>query len=1320
MRPMKQIGATLLALTMTAGIALAQTFPDGAWLPITKIATTNAGGVQTSVDLKWDDFSNLVGVEVWSTTSLDTPDWQPVSVQIEGVPTDRFALDSLGLESLSHTTQRFYRLRGVRGQGGTGGTPVKGNDGNWYVNVGTNGIGDTVYIQVTGDGIAVLPPSIWTNVIIEAVQIWPVGGGCQCPEPCKCIEKRGIVEIQPPGTLVVTRPPRYPAYEGDDPDGMVLKPGDVIVPPSTNNPPIVVPKPGGHYDGDFPGIVVGAVPPYIILIPSGLIEDKDENGRSRITLPGPDGKLGTKDDVTVIPANAGNVHGTGIVVVPDGSVISVDGKPIVVEGVNDSSYFTPRGSFPHGTIALPNGTIIVPTGSNPKPPVINDDGSVDVEPGDIIIVPPYNKTFVVPHPGGRYDPTLPGFIDDSTTPPTIVILPPSVVVDGDGVTLPGPDGNLGTDDDVLVSPAGIGDVDTGTGIVTVPGGSVVSTNGVPLVIPDVNDDLPPGTFPPGTLVLPDGTIIVPADPANPGLPKVNDDGTVDVGPGDIVIHPPYDDPYTVEVPGGKYDPSIPGVILDDGTPPTVIKLPRPKGIWTPGGIGNLGAFERNQNVGTITLPTMPEPSDAGWTYAVGTGSLPSGLSINPATGAISGTVAGGAPPGDYDFTVVATSAAGKSVESRQFTIAINAVTLVSIAVTTLPTKVVYLNGDTFTSAGMVVTATYSDTSTANVTASATTSPVDGATLTTETTGATQAVTVSYNGKTASFNITVNVNKTSLASLIAFTLGLNESQYTPASWASVATALAIAQTVNTNAGATQSQVNAAYSALDTAVGNLVLRATNKADLATAITGLQGISDNIVKYVPSTVVGIPAGITAAQAVYNDPNATQQQVADAIATATTLAGLARFALPIESAAITGVTIPTLGAPATTTASTASSLFTVGSVTWSPADAMFQGATAYTATITLTSTGDNAFPASGVTTTINGNTATITVNNPGVIGNTATVTYTFPATAAPMWGKVGYTIMINMTNNFLVTKLPADFDVSSDLAAKTHHLYLRYIDEGSFTMGSPSDEIGHTVGRMTQTPVVLTDGFYIGVYEVTAYQFEKIDKNNSPVVDARSVRAATFSVGGSYVSWNYIRGNNGPDNNPAHVAADPGGWMACLKALVDANSANAGYALVFDLPTETQWEYACRAGTTGTFSDRDSIYTGSGNTMTDNADLKPTLGLIAWYMGNNNEGTGVGVKEVGLKLANPAGLYDMHGNVAEWCRDAWNAADRDLPGPDADISQRTNRLRTDGTYRMIRGGSHSFIAENAVSAYRAADMPGSPTGNYGLRLGASGPAIP
>ena len=423
MRPMKRIVAALAALTMTAGLALAQTFPEGAWLPITKIATAGGGAGGTQVDLEWDDFSDLIGVEVYETATLDDPaSWVRTSIIKDGMPTTRFGLDEGGVEAGSLTSQKFYRLRGIRGAPGSGGAPVKGGDGNWYANVGTNSLGNDVYIQLNPDGTPAVPPSVWTNVINGGVQIWPAGGGtgpggCECDATCDCLAKNGLAKVDPDGTVIVTRPPRTPP--GTTPGGdLILEPGDVIVPPAPYAP-IVVPEPGGHYDESIPGIVLDTAPPATILVPGGTAVIGGLY--PSVVLPGSDGKLNTDDDVTVKPAIIDNVDpGTGIITVPGGSVVSTNGVPVVVPGVNDT--LTPAGSFPGGTVVLPDGTIIVPSNppNSPPTPSINPDGTVTVGGGDTILLPPYDTPFVVEAPGGIFNPHA---VPPCIIPPTGPVIP---------------------------------------------------------------------------------------------------------------------------------------------------------------------------------------------------------------------------------------------------------------------------------------------------------------------------------------------------------------------------------------------------------------------------------------------------------------------------------------------------------------------------------------------------------------------------------------------------------------------------------------------------------------------------------------------------------------------------------------------------------------------------------------------------------------------------------------------------------------------------------------------------------------------------------
>ena len=128
------------------------------------------------------------------------------------------------------------------------------------------------------------------------------------------------------------------------------------------------------------------------------------------------------------------------------------------------------------------------------------------------------------------------------------------------------------------------------------------------------------------------------------------------------------------------------------------------------------------------------------------------------------------------------------------------------------------------------------------------------------------------------------------------------------------------------------------------------------------------------------------------------------------------------------------------------------------------------------------------------------------------------------------------------------------------------------------------------------------------------------------------------------------------------------------------------YDLPTEAQWEYACRAGTTTAYSFGDD---------------KSKMGEYAWFQKN-----AYGVDEmyahlVGLKKPNAWGLYDMHGNVWEWCRDGYQ---QKLPGG-------TDPEAPAAAIRMYRGGGWGYLVSSCRSAHRYGDAPDYRFANVGFR---------
>ena len=226
-----------------------------------------------------------------------------------------------------------------------------------------------------------------------------------------------------------------------------------------------------------------------------------------------------------------------------------------------------------------------------------------------------------------------------------------------------------------------------------------------------------------------------------------------------------------------------------------------------------------------------------------------------------------------------------------------------------------------------------------------------------------------------------------------------------------------------------------------------------------------------------------------------------------------------------------------------------------------------------------------------------------------------------------------------------------------KTAKLVLKRVDSGSFKM-------------QNSTTVTLTKPFYMGLYEVTQRQWELVTGSN-PCSSTSYGKGDAYPV--HYVSYDMIRGSSSGAKWPTSNAVDSSSFLGKLRKKIGN--------LPFDLPTEAQWEYACRAGTTTTYSYGDS------------AD-----GAYMWYSSNSFNGT----HEVGTKLPNKWGFYDMHGNVGEWCLDWYGT-----------LSYGTDpRGSSSGSDRVRRGGSWNGNAFLCTSSNRDYYYPSYNTGNLGFRL--------
>lgn len=271
---------------------------------------------------------------------------------------------------------------------------------------------------------------------------------------------------------------------------------------------------------------------------------------------------------------------------------------------------------------------------------------------------------------------------------------------------------------------------------------------------------------------------------------------------------------------------------------------------------------------------------------------------------------------------------------------------------------------------------------------------------------------------------------------------------------------------------------------------------------------------------------------------------------------------------------------------------------------------------------------------------------------------------------------------------------------AYKTTSILMRLIPKGTFTMGSPSGELGRNSSE-TQHQVTLTSDFYIGVFEVTQRQWELV-MGNKPSYFNNTTYYQTRPV--ERVSYYDIR------ENPANSAISPN-WPNSSQVHADSfmGKLRAKTGLSgFDLPTESQWEYACRAGTTT------ALNSGYNLTSTDNDPRMSELGRY-WHNGGSgwtqNGDTSVATAAAGSYLANAWGLYDMHGNVWEWCLDWYGTYPETVTDPPGASS---------GSDRIFRSGIWNCDARSCRSANRNRINPDYRALDIGFRAALAPPGQP
>lgn len=254
-------------------------------------------------------------------------------------------------------------------------------------------------------------------------------------------------------------------------------------------------------------------------------------------------------------------------------------------------------------------------------------------------------------------------------------------------------------------------------------------------------------------------------------------------------------------------------------------------------------------------------------------------------------------------------------------------------------------------------------------------------------------------------------------------------------------------------------------------------------------------------------------------------------------------------------------------------------------------------------------------------------------------------------------------ITGDFDIVEIPSEVlgpEITNSIGMK-----LKLIPAAEFLMGSPESDEDAADGERPQHRVRITKPFYLGVTEVTQGQWEAVMGTGTRPWSGKTNVKEGSDYAASYVSWD--------------------------DAVEFCKKLSSKEGVTYRLPTEAEWEYACRGETTTEYHFGDDA---------------SRLGEYVWFRDNADAVGEASAHRVGQKKANPFGLYDMHGNVLEWCADGWDS-DYYEDSPTDDPTGPTA-----GSIRVLRGGGWRSFARYCRSAYRGIGSPFHRNYDFGFRV--------